>query len=431
MKKENIAIENSTKDYNDNINKINDLKSMIEKEIIEIDKLYEKVKNETTQSFLKKHEKLTKEEYDLKDKLGNEVTKVKEQLEKYLSETNKLIKISEKINKGIKNLQKEELNMTKTLSYVSKINKNKTEMKVLFQELMKNLKISFKEEESNIQYEDYYFNGIQTPKDIEFKDISSTSFKIFWKIDDINLLNIDKKQIKFKVELRKENSNEKFTKIYEGSNNNCLAENLDKNTNYEIKICSIYNDIISNWTKLEKIKTKDFDSIILRESNRENEFLEKLCEWSGYKNMDLIFRGSRDGMTSNSFHDKCDNQGPTISLFKNNQGYIFGGFTFASWTKDGNYHSDSNSFLFTLTNSKGYSPTKFPISNSTYSVYHHSQHGPTFGGGHDIYIASDFKSSSCYSNFPSSYQDTIGYGKEIFNGYNIQINEIEVYKMSK
>ena len=138
MKKENITIENSTKDYNDNIKKINDLKSMIEKEIIEIDNLYEKVKNETTQSFLKKHEKLTKEEFDLKDKLGNEVTKVKEQLEKFLSETSKLIKISEKINKGIKNIEKEGRNMTKTLSYVSKINRNKTDMKVLFQELIIN-----------------------------------------------------------------------------------------------------------------------------------------------------------------------------------------------------------------------------------------------------------------------------------------------------
>ena len=83
MKKENIVIENSTKEYNDNIKKINDLKKTIEKEIIEIDKLYEKVKNETTQSFLIKHEKLTKEEYDLQDKLGNEITKIKEQLENF------------------------------------------------------------------------------------------------------------------------------------------------------------------------------------------------------------------------------------------------------------------------------------------------------------------------------------------------------------
>ena len=169
----------------------------------------------------------------------------------------------------------------------------------------------------------------------------------------------------------------------------------------------------------------------LGESNREKEFLEKLHEWSGYKNMDLIFRGTKDGMTSNAFHDKCDNQGPTISLFKNSQGYIFGGFTCVSWTKDGNYHSDSNSFLFTLTNSQGYSPTKFPISGTGNSVYHHSNYGPTFGGGHDIYIDTNFKSSSCYANFPYSYQDTLGNGNSIFNGYNFQLSEIEVYKISK
>ena len=36
---------------------------------------------------------------------------------------------------------------------------------------MRTLKISFNEEESTIKYEDYYFNGIQMPKNIEFKEI--------------------------------------------------------------------------------------------------------------------------------------------------------------------------------------------------------------------------------------------------------------------
>ena len=126
--------------------------------------------------------------------------------------------------------------MIKTLTYVSKINKNKKEMNLLFSELMKNIKISFIEKESNIKYEEYYFNGIPIPKNIEFQEIGSISFKIIWKIDDVNILNIDNKQIKYKVEMRKENNNEKFEKIYEGNNYNYLVENLNKNTNYEIRI---------------------------------------------------------------------------------------------------------------------------------------------------------------------------------------------------
>ena len=125
--------------------------------------------------------------------------------------------------------------MIKTLTYFSKINKNKREMNSLFSELMRNIKIYFIEKESNIKYEEYYFNVIPFPKKIEFLEIGS-SFKIIWKIDDINILNIDNKQIKYKVEIRKENNNEKYEQIYEGNENNYLVENLNKNTNYALFI---------------------------------------------------------------------------------------------------------------------------------------------------------------------------------------------------
>ena len=77
-------------------------------------------------SFELKHEKLIKEENELKEKLKNEVTKVKEKLENFLSESNTVIKTNEKINKGIKIFEKEkEKNMLKTLSYMSTMNKKK------------------------------------------------------------------------------------------------------------------------------------------------------------------------------------------------------------------------------------------------------------------------------------------------------------------
>ena len=69
------------------------------------------------------------EENNLKEKLQNEVTKVKGQLENFLSKTNNIIKINEKINKGINSLEKEEKNMTKQLSYISKINKNQKKLR--------------------------------------------------------------------------------------------------------------------------------------------------------------------------------------------------------------------------------------------------------------------------------------------------------------
>ena len=134
---------------------------------------------------MSKHEELIKEENSLKEKLQNEVTKIKEKLEFFLTESNRIIKTSENINKGVKITENEkDKNMIKVLSFVSKIQKSQKEMKKLFQELMKNLKISF-DEKNKIIYEEYYFNGIQIPKNIQFKEIGTNSFKVFWDIDNI------------------------------------------------------------------------------------------------------------------------------------------------------------------------------------------------------------------------------------------------------
>ena len=57
MEKENITIESSVKDFNEMTQKVINLKNKIENEISEVNKLYEKVINDLTNSFLLKHEK--------------------------------------------------------------------------------------------------------------------------------------------------------------------------------------------------------------------------------------------------------------------------------------------------------------------------------------------------------------------------------------
>ena len=89
-------------------------------------------------------------------------------------------------------------------------------------------------------------------------------------------------------------------------------------------------------------------------------------------------------MTGTVFHNKCNNQGPSIVLYKNENGYINGGYTSYPWSSDNSYHSAPDSFLFTLTNIYNINPTKFPSKNDQYEVYHYSNHGPAFGGGHDL-----------------------------------------------
>ena len=253
------------------------------------------MKKEIKKLFELKYEKLIKEEKEIIDKLNNEVTKTKEKLEENLSLSNTLIRNYEKINKGIQILNKDEqnknINMIKTLAYISKLNKNKKEMNDISRTVMKSMKLDFIDD--NIKYEEYYFNGLSIPKDIKINDIKSNGFKVSWKLDDLNILNIDKNQIKYKIEIRKEN--EQFKSIYEGNNMNYIIEKLYSDTNYEIRICTLYNNINSNWSEIKNVKTDKFDSIILNESKRCNEYLNKIYEWTGGKNMELLYKGTKDG----------------------------------------------------------------------------------------------------------------------------------------
>ena len=152
--------------------------------------------------------------------------------------------------------------------------------------------------------------------------------------------------------------------------------------------------------------------------------------------MKLIFRGTKDGMWNTNFHNKCDNQGPTIIFIRNVKGYIFGGYTSISWASEGgNYHSDPDSFLFTLTNIYNFEPTKFPSKNDNKEVYNNYCYGPIFGGGHDFGMHPDFINSGAWASFPNTYQDILGKGKSIFTGdinnnhSSIKLNEIEVFKV--
>ena len=257
-------MEVNKNELNDISQKAIDLKNKIEKEIENINKLYEETIDKLTKSFLIKHEKLVKEENDLKEKLQTKVTKKKKELQDYLSIFNCEIKNSERIKKGIIKMEKEkeEKNMLKVLSYISNINKFKKKMKELYSQPKQSLKFHYIEEENIIKYEDYYLSGIQAPKNIKYY-IYATSIDISWTLENIELNSNN--NIKFKVEMRKEN--EDYKNVYEGSNNNCEVNNLSKNTNYEFRICSSINNITEIWTEPFKIKTNEIecvDSTILK-----------------------------------------------------------------------------------------------------------------------------------------------------------------------
>ena len=153
------------------------------------------------------------------------------------------------------------------------------------------------------------------------------------------------------------------------------------------------------------------------------------------KKMELIYRGTRDGSDCQTFHNKCDNQGQTICLCKNEKDNIFGGYASISWTSDNNFHAANGSFLFTLTNIHGTAPTKYPnTQNCEDAVYHNSGYGPIFGCGYDLYICNNYlNNSSSYASLGGAYPDVLGKGNSIFSGdnnnTNFKLKELEVFKL--
>ena len=99
--------------------------------------------------------------------------------------------------------------------------------------------------------------------------------------------------------------------------------------NYEIRIATYigplnYFPLFSQWSDIFEFKTPDYsNSIILKESNKEAEFMNQLKEWISFQKLELLFRASRDGMTYNNFYNKCNEQGPTIVLIKNKKDNYF------------------------------------------------------------------------------------------------------------
>jgi len=109
-------------------------------------------------------------------------------------------------------------------------------------------------------------------------------------------------------------------------------------------------------------------------------------------------------------------------------GYIFGGYTDQSWKWSYGYQYSTNAFIFSLKNYYGYGYFKNDINNnyqdSTYSYYNY---GPTFGGGHDIYIA-DYANTNYNSYFNCHSYTSPHCNNYLWTGNNnVCPDEIEVY----
>jgi hypothetical protein len=178
-------------------------------------------------------------------------------------------------------------------------------------------------------------------------------------------------------------------------------------------------------------------------------FIAKLtAEWLPDKRFELLYRGSRDGMTPAAFLDKCDGKGPTLVLITGqSEGQpvcVFGGYAGQSWERGPQRGAKAvgarDSFLFTVLNPFGDGIVKMAVNEGSgaadRAMLCHAGWGPVFGNGFGVWnsgrspTAVFDETSGCWLRSEATYDDPLGRGRSTFTGaYNFKPLEIEVWSV--
>ena len=192
-------------------------------------------------------------------------------------------------------------------------------------------------------------------------------------------------------------------------------QSLEKSLN-EIneKLNPIYNHFKENEEKEEKKK-------IIK-----NDDLKKIKQWiDPNKNitLNLIFKKSRDGNTTQSFHNCCDNKGKTLIMIETTKGRKFGGFTNENWDLTDKWKKNINDFVFSLDLNK-----KYKHNQAGDSIIGCKKNGPVFGNSRDSQVDICFNNNSL--DFGISNNGSFNTNKELNNGEErFETLELEVYQV--
>ena len=168
--------------------------------------------------------------------------------------------------------------------------------------------------------------------------------------------------------------------------------------------------------------------------------LMNLCQFDPSKKCSLLYRGTRDGFKARYFHFKCDGHFPTLTILKaHHTGYIFGGYTEASWDAPTNggykFKHDPQAFLFSLKNLDN-RPCIMRTNDAMKSISCSASSGPRFGACGDLNIADNANASlNSFADLGDTYNhDLYACGSDEAKSFlagakYFQLSEIEIFKI--
>ena len=170
-----------------------------------------------------------------------------------------------------------------------------------------------------------------------------------------------------------------------------------------------------------------------------DKFMDQLEQWigTGPKKFDLLYAITNDGCSTTAFHQKCDNQGPTVTVLYNLQGSVYGGYSAVSWDQSGQWKNDATAFLFRLQYNNAVAANKFPCKNPAYAICASSTYGPLFGAGNDllafqgtIYNSGGYFALNGHMNGMNNSYNNQGIATNQINNGTMNVTELEVYKVT-
>jgi Calx-beta domain/FG-GAP-like repeat/Bacterial Ig domain/TLD len=175
--------------------------------------------------------------------------------------------------------------------------------------------------------------------------------------------------------------------------------------------------------------------------------LNQLATWLGEGALTLtnIFtKTAVNGMTSADFHTAADGMGRTFSVMEvlatnGNPHDIIGGYNPLSWNSTNSYNITENdaqrtAFIFNL-DTMDMRPQKGTAVDASfygqYQTYNTPSYGPTFGGGHDIYVNNTLSAGYSYKySYGTSGFNSPNIVGLAYNGLSMQYGTIEVFTIA-
>ena len=250
--------------------------------------------------------------------------------------------------------------------------------------------------------------------------------------DKMNNLEEMKDALKLKIEQKIKNDNNQQDNQEQENNNN---------ENIEIKGNEIENEVHNNNLQItiDPNNTPFRDSVVLSENiEQKNKEVDLLISWLNPSLLSLphppahiysylIYSSEFEDDKAITFHEKCDNIAPTLTIIETKEGFRYGGFTFQTWESSEQpiFKKDKYAFLFSLDTEK-----KYDVIDEEKSIQCSKYWGPYFGEGGAICVPEKFlKNDNTFYQWPTSYniseKDEFTFGQE----HKININKYEVFKI--